>query len=224
MCGRFLLTSPPEAVGNVFKIDVLDNFPARYNIAPTQPIAVIRRNEIGQRIYALARWGFIPAWAKKVEGKPLINARGETVSEKPSFRSAYKRRRCLIPADGFYEWRKEGNKKQPFLIKPHDGGVFGFAGIWETATDPDGGEIDTTAILTISAGDDLQRLHHREPVVIPSQSFTAWLETDERDLNEIAPLINPADEDFWSVEKVSMTVNSVKNDGPHLIETQATLL
>lgn len=224
MCGRFLLTSPPEAVGNAFNVDVLDNFPARYNIAPTQPIAIIRKNEIGERIYALARWGFIPSWAKKIEGKPLINARGETVSEKPSFRSAFKRRRCLIPADGFYEWRKEGDKKQPFLIRPEEGGVFGFAGIWETATDPDGGEIDTTAMLTISAGEDLQRLHHREPVVIPSTHFSAWLDTDERDLQEIAPLIRSADEDFWSLEKVSTAVNSVRNDGPHLIEAQATLL
>ena len=121
-------------------------------------------------------------------GKPLINARGETVQEKPTFRSAFHRRRCLIPADGFYEWRASADGKQPYSIQRADNDLFAFAGIWETAFDPDGGEVDTAAILTVAAGPDLRSLHAREPVVIAPENFSLWLEADdERDARQLHP-------------------------------------
>ena len=198
-----------------------DNFPPRYNIAPTQPIAVIHMNERRARQYSLMRWGFIPSWAKpdylkRLASKPLINARGETVSEKPTFRSAFKRRRCLIPADGFFEWRAQGAAKSPYRI--YRDGVFGFAGVWETAVDPDGGEIDTVAILTVAAGKTLHELHHREPVVVDGANYERWLTADERDLAQLEDIVSPAADGAWQFHEVSRDVGSVRNDGPGLIE------
>ncbi|NNE39312.1 MAG: SOS response-associated peptidase [Marinicaulis sp.] len=221
MCGRYHLNSTPSEVGNMFDVDIRDNFPPRYNVAPSQPIASIRMSDAGKREYALMRWGFIPSWAKKdyherMGSKPLINARGETVAEKPTFRSAFKRRRCLIPADGFYEWKAGADGKQPFRISR--GGLFGFAGIWETATDPDGGEIDTAAIITIAAGQDVKGLHHREPVVIEPEHFDDWLTADERDTEMFSDLIAPAAKGTWEHYPVTKKVGSPRNDGPDLIE------
>ena len=218
MCGRYFLKSTPDEVGLHFDLDIRDNFPPRYNIAPTQPIAVICQNERRKRDYALMRWGFIPSWQKKPSARPLVNARAETIMEKPSFQSAYKRRRCLIPADGFYEWRSVSGGKQPYCIQRHDNGLFAFAGIWETATDPDGGEIDTAAILTIARGPDLRALHHREPVVIASKYFSTWLKADERDIAMLGDLLTPAPAEFWKFFAVSNAVNNVRHDGPVLIE------
>lgn len=200
-----------------------DNFPPRYNVAPTQPIAMIRQSEMRRREYALARWGFIPGWARKehlerMGSKPLLNARAETVIEKPSFRSAYKRRRCLIPANGFYEWRAERDGKQPYAISREERELFAFAGIWETATDPDGGEIDTAAILTCAAGPDIKRIHAREPVVIAPAHYALWLEADERDLALLAVMLKPPPAGTWQAQPVSRAVNSPRSDGPELIE------
>lgn len=222
MCGRYLFTSPPEAVARAFNVDVRENFPPRWNIAPTQPIGVIRTSELTKRKeFALLRWGFIPSWAKKdyferMGSKPLINARGETATEKPTFRNAIRRRRCLVPTDGFYEWRTEKGAKQPYLIKPKEGGLFAFAGIWETAHDPDGGEIDTGAMLTIAAGPDLASLHHREPVVISPAHYDQWLEADERTADKALALIAPAAPGFWAFHPVSKEVNNARNEGEHL--------
>ena len=218
MCGRYVLKKPPKDLSDLFQAVVRDNFPPRYNIAPTQPIAVIRQNERRAREYALMRWGFIPSWQKKPQTRPLINARAETVQEKPSFRSAYKRRRCLIPADAFYEWKAAPDGKQPYCIQREDKSLFAFGGIWETATDPDGGEIDTTAILTTASGPDLRDLHHREPVIIAPEHFSLWLETDERDLAMLNDLLAPAPAGSWAYHAVSRAVNSPRNDGPELIE------
>ena len=224
MCGRFTLKSPPAEVGALLGVPVRDNFPPRYNICPTQPVAAIHQNEMRKRQYSLMRWGFIPSWAKgefltKLAARPLINARSETVFEKASFQSAIKRRRCLIPADGFYEWRsRPAQPKQPYLITRRDGALFAFAGIWETARDPDGGEVDTLAILTTAAGPDVKMLHSREPVVIAPQSYKFWLEADERDVSTISALLSPAPSGFWTSHPVSTAVNSPRNDGPELIE------
>lgn len=222
MCGRFHLNSTPVEIANLFDLDIRDNFPPRYNVAPTQPIAVIHMNESRERQYSLMRWGFIPSWAKgetltRMGSKPLINARGETVAEKPTFRHAYKRRRCLIPADGFYEWKRQGGDKQPFRIY-RESGAFAFAGIWETAVDRDGGEIDTTAILTIAAGAQISTIHHREPVVVAHDQFNHWLTADEGDTDAINDLVAPAKADEWQFYAVSKDVGAVRNDGPHLIE------
>ncbi|MCA8889580.1 MAG: SOS response-associated peptidase [Parvularculaceae bacterium] len=222
MCGRFAISSPADVVSRRFGVRVSDNFPPRYNVAPTQPIAVIRQDVNHSREYALVRWGFIPSWAKgeqlqRAAARPLINARGETVAEKPTFRSAYKRRRCLVPANGFYEWRTEQGRKQPYLVQHDDGELIAFAALWETALDPDGGEIDTAAIITTAAGPDIASLHNREPVVITPDAYGRWLEGDERDMKFIAPLIRAQPKGYWAYEKVSTAVNNVRNDGPDLL-------
>lgn len=222
MCGRYFFSSSPSETGEHFGVDVRDNFPTRYNIAPTQPVAHIRQGPKG-REYALARWGFIPSWMKKVDGRPMINARAETVAEKPMFRSAFRRRRCLVPANGFYEWLG----KDAWCVRPADERPFAFAGVWETAVDPDGGEIDTLAILTTESGSDVRPIHHREAVVVSPSDYARWLEADERDVEELAPLLSTAPAGFWRVYRVSNAVNSVRSEGAALIEpvaTQASLL
>lgn len=221
MCGRFLFISPPDIVRDLLDVDITTNFPPRWNVAPTQPIATVRTGLDHRREFALQRWGFIPSWAKKdwherMGGKPLINARGDGVATKPTFRHAFKRRRCLIPADGFYEWRTEKSARQPYLIKPVEGGLFCFGGIWETAVDPDGGEIDTAAIITTEAGGDIAHLHHREPVVIPSADFARWLEEDERSAEDALSLVHAAPKGYWTTHKVSTAVNNARNEGEAL--------
>lgn len=223
MCGRFFLKATPAEVTDFFDVPVRDNFPARYNIAPTQPVAMIRQSVNRSREYALARWGFIPSWAKadylkKLASRPLINARAETVADKPTFRSAYKRRRCLVPANGFYEWKTEKDGKQPFCFEQENAALFAFGGLWETAVDPDGGELDTLTLLTTEAGKDVEFLHHREPVVIAREHFSVWLEADERDIGMLDDLLRAAPPGTWSARAVSKAVNSVRNDGPSLIE------
>ncbi len=224
MCGRYHLNSTPADVAHHFDVDVRDNFPPRYNIAPTQPISTIRTSEQRKREYALIRWGFVPSWAKgeylqRLGSKPLINARSETAAEKPTFRHAFKRRRCLIPADGFYEWRGEAGDKQPYnLIR---GGLFGFAGLWETAVDAEGGEIDTCAILTIAAGPDVRALSSREPIVIAPEHYELWLTADERDIDYLFDLLRPAPKGTWRRYPVSKAVGSPRNDGPDLLKEVA---
>ncbi len=218
MCGRFYLISTPAEVGALFSVAVRDNFPPRYNIYPTQPVAIIRQSERRTREYALVRWGFIPEWRKTPESKPLVNARSETVMEKPSFRSAYKRRRCLVPADGYYEWKTENRDKQPYCVRRSDKRLFAFAGIWETAVDISGGEIDTLALLTVEPAREMRSLHHREPVVIPPEDYARWLEADERDLDGITDLLTPGAAGCWNCYSVSKDVGSPRNDGPGLIE------
>ncbi|WP_425407983.1 SOS response-associated peptidase [Hyphococcus sp.] len=218
MCGRYYLKSPPAELAAQFNVDVRDNFPPRYNIAPTQPIAIIRQNARRRPEYALVRWGFVPEWKKTPETRPLINARSETAAEKPTFRNAMKRRRCLIPADGFYEWKAAGREKQPYAIRRAKGSLFAFAGLWETAMDPGGGEMDTAAILTTGAGEDLKALHRREPVVIPAEDYARWLETDERDIAQLESLLAPGPAGSWETFPVSKDVGNVRNDGPRLIE------
>ena len=151
MCGRYCITSAPEAIRALFRYREQPNFPARYNVAPTQPVPIVRMVE-GERQFALVRWGLIPAWVKDPRGFTLlINARAEFVDDKPAFRNAMKRRRCLFPADGFYEWKPHGNSKRPYLARPTAGGPIAFAGLWETWIGPNGEEMDTAAIVTTQA-------------------------------------------------------------------------
>ena len=221
MCGRYHLKSTPAEVANHFDVDVRDNFPPRYNVSPTQPVAAIRMSETHKREYALMRWGFVPSWAKgeylaRLGSKPLINARSETAAEKPTFRNAFKRRRCLIPADGFYEWTGKAGAKQPYNI--FRGGLFGFAGLWETAVDPEGGEIDTCAILTVAAGPDVKALHSREPIAITPDHYELWLTADERDIEYLDDLLRAPPKGTWRHYPVSKEVGSPRNDGPELLK------
>jgi putative SOS response-associated peptidase YedK len=212
MCGRFVITSDPEAVRRMFGYGEQPNFPPRYNIAPTQPIPVVYA-EHGERHFRLMRWGLIPSWVKDPKQfSLLINARLEGVNEKPSFRGAMKYRRCLIPADGFYEWQKTGSGKRPFFIHARSGEPFAFAGLWETWTDKDGGDIDTVAIVTCAANRSIAQIHDRMPVIVPPEKFDAWLDCDKVDAKQAAALVGPAHEDFLDAYEISNRVNSVKND------------
>ena len=150
------------------------NFPPRYNVAPTQPIPIVRLQE-GARHFALVRWGLLPSWVKDPKNFALlINARGESVTEKPAFRNAMKRRRCLIPADGFYEWKPAGRRKQPYYIRAKSGAPFAFAGLWETWTGPNGEEVDTATIVTTRANRMLSSIHDRMPVIVPPKALSTF--------------------------------------------------
>jgi putative SOS response-associated peptidase YedK len=205
MCGLYSFRSSPEEVRSVFSYPEEAQFPPRPYVAPSQPIAIVRMYN-DARQFALVRWGLIPAWVKEPKsGKPLINARSETVFEKPSFRTSIKRRRCLIPADGFYEWTGDvPGRKQPFHIHRPDGRVFAFAGLWDHWLAPDGSEMETAAIITTAANDTLAPIHHRMPVVIQPRDFEFWLTADETRANQVAPLMQPAANDFFIAEPTEM--------------------
>ncbi len=216
MCGRFSLTATPEDVRALFAYIDLPNFPPRYNIAPTQPIATVRR-EHGERHFALVRWGLVPSWVKDPASfSLLINARAETAAEKPSFRAAMRHHRCLIPASGFYEWRRTPEGKQPYWISPADGGLMAFAGLWETWSDPDGGDIDTGAVLTTPANRTIGQIHHRMPAILMPEAFDDWLDTGNVMARDATKMLVPAPEDYLTAVPVSARVNKVSNDDPDL--------
>jgi putative SOS response-associated peptidase YedK len=218
MCGRYLITTAPEAVRRLFGYPQQPNFPPRYNVAPTQPIPIVRLNE-GKREFALVRWGLIPAWVKDPkEFSLLINARGESVNDKPAFRNAMKRRRCLIPADGFYEWQEAGGKKRPFAVRPKSGEAVAFAGLWECWMGPNGEEMETAAIVTTAANQTLHPIHHRMPVIVAPGAFDFWLDCANVDALTAAALIVPAPEELMAAQEISSAVNRVANDGPWLLD------
>src|ERR1700719_3181510 len=217
MCGRFVITSPPEALRQVFGYIEQPNFPPRHNIAATQPIPVVII-ENGVRHFRLMRWGLLPAWVKDV-GKftLLINARAETVNEKPAFKNAMKRRRCLIPADGYYEWRSSETRKRPHFIHRRDGGPIGLAGLAETWIGPNGEELDTVAIVTAPASADLAVLHPRVPVTIRPEDFARWLDCSSDDAADAMALLAPPEEGEFIWHEVSTRVNHADNDDAQLI-------
>jgi len=218
MCGRYAITLPPEAVRAFFDFLEQPNFPPRYNIAPTQPIPIVyAREHTGgrERHFRLVRWGFLPGFVKDPKDFPLIiNARAETLAGKPSFRNAFKRRRCLVIADGFYEWRKTEAKgpKQPYLIRPVDGGPMGFAGLYETYTDASGGEIDTACIITTAANDLMASIHDRMPVVLTREDFSAWLDCDEVPPARAEEMLKPAANEALELVPIGTGVNKVGGD------------
>jgi putative SOS response-associated peptidase YedK len=217
MCGRFALTASPEEVAALFGYLDAEDFPPRYNIAPTQPIAIVRR-EKGARHFALVRWGLVPSWVKDPKGmKLLFNARAETAAERASFRGAMLYRRCLVPASGFYEWRRgPGKEKQAFWIRPRGGGLVGLGGLWETWHDGDGGEIDSGCILTTDANATLAPIHDRMPVVIPPAEFDRWLNTAEFPPKAVTDLLAPPPDDLFETIPVSSRVNAAKFDDPEV--------
>jgi len=217
MCGRYSLTSAPEALRALFRYAEQPNFPARFNIAPTQPIPIVRMVE-GRREFALVRWGFLPSWVKDPNQFSLIiNARGESVCDKPAFRAAMKRRRCLIPADGFYEWQATGGRKQPFYIHARSGEPLAFAGLWETWEGPNGETVDTAAIVTTRANGTLAPLHDRMPVIVAPDAFDLWLNTSAVDARTAEALIAPAPENLLEAWPVSTAVNRTANDNAALL-------
>jgi len=219
MCGRYAITLPPEAMQRAFRYRERPHFPARYNIAPTQPVPVVRL-ERGERQFILMRWGFIPGWVKDPKDFPLVvNIRSESAGEKPSFKAALARRRCLMPADGFYEWHRLGGgrdrENRPYLVTRVDRGFFGFAALWETWHSRDGSEIDTVALLTGPANGEIAALHERAPVIVPPEAFDAWLDP-ATEPGRVQALLRPPPDALLSLTRLGPAVNSVSNDGPQV--------
>ncbi len=234
MCGRFTLRTPAAVLIEQFELDVqgarqLELLAPRYNIAPTQEIAVVRAEPDRGRTAAMMRWGLIPSWSKEgATGPPMINARAETLAEKPTFRGALRSRRCLIPADGFYEWQQAPGggrgKKQPFYIHRTDGEPFAFAGLWESWTKPGGGPtIESCTIVTTEANAALRELHERMPVVLARADYALWLDPDVEEPGRLKHLVAPCGEEELIAEPVSTHVNRVANDDPRCIEVQRSL-
>src|SRR5215470_7954364 len=218
MCGRYAITSAPEAIRALFRYLEEPVFPPRYNVAPTQPVPIVRI-DAGARHFALVRWGLIPSWVKDpLNFTVLINARGETINAKPAFRNAMQRRRCLLPADGFYEWRADGARKRPYFIRPRSGGPIAFAGLWETWSGPNGEEIETACIVTTTANRVLAPIHDRMPVVIAPEAFDLWLDSARVDAATAAALIVPAPDNLFETYEISTAVNGTVNDSAALIE------
>lgn len=219
MCGRYSLTTPAEAVRRVFGYTERPNLMPRTNIAPTQDVAAVRLGDDRARHFVSLRWGLIPSWAKDATiASKMINARGETVAEKPAFRAAFRARRCLIPADGFYEWKTEGGVKQPYRIARADREPFAFAGLWERwEKAPDGVPVETSTIITTDANETLQAIHHRMPVILASADFAAWLDPAAKPA-DLQALLRPFPPQDLVAYRVSRRVNAVANDDLSLIE------
>jgi putative SOS response-associated peptidase YedK len=214
MCGRFVITSAPAALRQLFGYLEQPNFPPRYNVAPTQPIPVVLV-ENGARHFQLMRWGLLPAWVKEPRGFTLlINARSETVLEKPAFKNAIRRRRGLIPADGYYEWKAVDGRKQPYFIHRADGAPLGFAAVFETWN---GEELDTVAIVTAAASEDLADLHDRVPVTIAEQDFARWLDCRGDEVEAVLSLMVAPRIGEFAWHPVSTRVNRVANDDAQLL-------
>jgi len=227
MCGRFALTATPDQTAEFLGVTGLDEFPARYNIAPTQPMLMALAgapqapgSNLPNRQSILVRWGLIPTWVKDTREFPLlINARSEGAADKASFRAAMRHRRALVPASGFYEWQQAGGKKgQPYWIRPKHGGLVAFAGLIETYAEPGGSEIDTGAILTVGANAGIAHIHDRMPIVIHPQNFARWLDCRTLEPRDVADLLQPAQPDFFEAIPVSDLVNKVANTGPEIQE------
>jgi putative SOS response-associated peptidase YedK len=220
MCGRFSFYSPAEAAAALFEFEASTPTEPRYNIAPTQPIPVVRNARSGGREFVMLRWGLVPFWAKDASiGNRMINARAETLAEKPAYRNAYEKRRCLVLADGFYEWRKDAYGKTPYFISLASGQPFAFAGLWETWTDRATGEpLQTAAIVTTAASDFLRDLHDRMPVVLQPRDAGAWLSGDPGILDAVTAA--PPEFQAWPVDR---KVNNARTEGPELILKAATV-
>jgi len=216
MCGRYALHSRPEVIALAFGLsEVPASIVPHFNIAPTSEVLVVRLNSEGARMPALVRWGLLPRWAKdpKLAAK-LNNARGETVAEKPSFRDAYRKRRCLVPANGFYEWRRVETRKQPYYIHPAQDELFAFAGLWER-WEGAGKALETCTVVTTDANAPMQAIHDRMPVILASQDYARWL--DCRAGVDVADLLVPCPPEAIRVHAVGTAVNRASNDVPELI-------
>ncbi len=212
MCGRFTQATEGEIIARVFDLAETPALSPRYNIAPTQAVAAVRAGEGGRRLDGL-RWGLIPSWAKdRAIGDRMINARAETLAAKPAFRSAFRARRCLIVADGFYEWKKVGGRKQPHLIAFRDRRPFAFAGLWER-WDGDG-PVESCTIVTTTANDVVAPIHDRMPVILDPGEFTLWLDPKVTDTSRVAGLLRPYAPDLLEAHPVGLLVNNPANDSP----------
>ncbi len=220
MCGRFTQAQIAELDREVFKLLSVPRLPPRYNVAPTQDVAVVREGGRGKgRSVDLVRWGLIPAWAKDPTiGSRLINARAETLAVKPAFESAFRYRRCLIPSDGFYEWEKTPRGKQPHYIRMRDGRVFAYAGLWERWEDPGHDPIETCTIITTDANELVAPIHDRMPAIVRPERYDEWLDPAHRDPRSLRPLLTAYPAEEMASHPVSTYVNRPEHDGPACIE------
>jgi len=214
MCGRFTLFEADKILSKEFGVSGVPPLSPRYNIAPSQPIAAVRTPHTGGgRELALLRWGLIPSWSKDPAiGNRLINARAETVQEKPSFRNAFRRHRCLIPTNGFYEWQRQERGKQPYFVRMRDERIFAFAGLWDRWESPDDGVIETCAILTTAANAVLAPIHGRMPVILPQAEYARWLDPALKDPDSLSPLLVPFPPEGMLAIPVSPRVNAPSTD------------
>lgn len=218
MCGRYTLTTPADLVADFFALEEAVELRPRFNIAPSQTASVVRQTD-GRRHLDELRWGLIPSWAKDARiGHRTLNARAETAAVKPSFRSAFRHRRCLVAADGFYEWATAGQHKLPHFFYIRDGGPISFAGLWESWRDPTGERIDSFTILTTEANALVARAHPRMPVILPPRHHLLWLDPQITDASALQPLLGPYPAEEMSGHPVSAEVNSPANDSPRCIE------
>lgn len=219
MCGRFTQAQIRELDREVFKLLNVPELEPRYNVAPTQDVAVIREGDGEGRRISLLRWGLIPSWANDPGiGNRLINARAESLTAKPSFRDAFERRRCLVPADGFYEWQKTARGKRPMYVRPAGGGVFALAGLWERWAGPGTGPVETFTIVTTEPNERLAPIHDRMPAILSAGQYDRWLDPANHDTRELERLLGPYPSDRMEVYPVGSYVNDPKNDGPTCIE------
>ena len=219
MCGRYSFTLPPEAIRELFRVVTGLNLQPRYNIAPTQAVPVIGREPNGERALKMFRWGLIPRWSKEVpKSAPLINARSEGIGNSKMFCEAFHKRRCLVPADGFYEWNKDKSLKdrRPWRIVDPDRPAFAFAGIWEAWRNPEGEILRSFAIVTTAANDKLSPIHDRMPVMLESADEAAWLDPNNAE-PKLQSLLAPYDPGKTELYRVDARVNSVKNDDPECL-------
>lgn len=219
MCGRFTLRTPMNKVAEVFGLDDMPDIEPRYNVAPTQPVVAVRlRPEAEKRELALLRWGLIPHWADDPSiGNRMINARAETVAGKPAFRQAFKKRRCLVVADGFYEWKKTDGKKQPYYIRLKDDQPFGFAGLWERWS-RDGEEIQSCTIVTTEPNELMKPIHNRMPVIVQPDDYYRWLDPAFDDGAPLQPVLQRYPAELMEAYPVSTLVNNPRNETAGCIE------
>lgn len=220
MCGRFTLVSPLDLIVYRFKVAYghRTEHVARYNIAPSQDVLAIINDGQNNRLGKL-RWGLIPRWAKDPKiGHKMINARAETLAEKPSFKYSFKRQRCLIPADSFYEWKRAGGRKIPMRIRLKSGELFAFAGLWSRWVSPEGQAIHTCTIITTRPNELMKDIHDRMPVILRKEDEDAWLDPRNQDTEYLRQFLEPYDGKQMEAYEVSTVVNSPKNDGPECIE------
>lgn len=220
MCGRFSLRTPAAILAQLFQLAESPAWAPRYNIAPSQAApVVVMTPEHPDRQFRQWRWGLIPGWSKDPGiGTRMINAQAETASSKPAFRVAFRKRRCLVLADGFYEWQQLGRKKQPFYIRMGNDSPFAFAGLWEQWKGPDGAAIDSCTLLTIEPNDLIRRFHHRMPVILDPEDYALWLDPGIRDPEQLQPLLRPYSSEALTAYPVSTRVNNPSNDIPECIE------
>lgn len=222
MCGRFALYADKTALELFLGISLFGDFSARYNLAPSQSCLFIKGEMGGNPRTARLSWGLIPAWAKdkSMAGK-MINARAETITEKPSFKSAFNKRRGIIPANGFYEWKTTGKSKKPFFISPKDQGLLGFGGIWESNSHLGAEAVETFSIITTAANQDMNDLHERMPLILPRESWKTWLDHEEVDAEKLGALLKPAQPGLLNLKEVGIMVNKVSHDSSECLSAPA---